>query len=210
MYVIYGLKSIGNRKALAFLHLFYYDLLFIRLNFPENYRTMNILIYPDPALRKKAKPLTSIDKEVHEKVEEMMELMRQANGVGLAATQVGWNVRLFIIDADNNKHHDKVFINPKIIEESGETNKEEGCLSFPGVMSKIIRAHRIKAHAYNLDGQKIEIEAEGLVARAWQHEMDHLDGCLFIDKMSPANRLSVTQQLKEFERTYSKDTGVSV
>ncbi|MEK7804334.1 MAG: peptide deformylase, partial [Planctomycetota bacterium] len=113
---------------------------------------MNILIYPDPALRKKAKPLTSIDKEVHEKVEEMMELMRQANGVGLAATQVGWNVRLFIIDADNNKHHDKVFINPKIIEESGETNKEEGCLSFPCVMSKIIRAHRIKAHAYNLDG----------------------------------------------------------
>jgi len=171
---------------------------------------MNILIYPDPRLRKKAQPLTSIDNKVHQKVEEMMELMHQSQGIGLAATQVGWNVRLFIIDADNNNHNDKVFINPKIIEESGETNKEEGCLSFPGIMSKIIRAQRIKAHAYNLDGQKIEIEAEGLVARAWQHEMDHLDGCLFIDRMSPVNRLAITNQLKEFERTYSKDNRVSV
>lgn len=180
------------------------------MDFPENYRTMNILIYPDPALRKKAKPLTSIDKEVRQRAEEMMELMRQSQGIGLAATQVGWHVRLFIIDADSNKHHDKVFINPKIIEESGETNKEEGCLSFPGVLGKIIRAQRIKAHAYNLDGQKIEIEAEGLVARAWQHEIDHLDGCLFIDRMSPANRLAVSHQLKEFERTYGNDNRISV
>lgn len=81
-------------------------------------------------------------------------------------------------------------------------NKEEGCLSFPGITSKIIRAQRIKAHAYNLKGQELEIEAEGLAARAWQHELDHLNGELFIDKMSPSNRLAISHQLKEFEQVY--------
>jgi peptide deformylase len=163
---------------------------------------MNILIYPDPLLRQKAKPLTEINKEVHQKVEEMIELMYEANGIGLAAPQVGWSVRLFIIDADGDKNEEKVFINPTIIEETGELNKEEGCLSFPGIMGKVIRAQRIRAHAYNLKGQKLEIEAEGLVARAWQHELDHLNGSLFIDRMNPANRVSISHQLKEFERSY--------
>ena len=163
---------------------------------------MNIVNYPDPVLRQKAKPLTEINKEVYLKVEEMMELMYQAQGIGLAAPQVGWSVRLFIIDADGDSHGETVFINPVITEEVGELNKEEGCLSFPGIMSKIVRAQRIKGQAYNLKGQKIEIEAEGLAARAWQHEIDHLNGCLFIDKMSPANRLAISHQLKEFERSY--------
>ena len=170
---------------------------------------MNIVNYPDPVLRQKAKPLTEINKEVYLKVEEMMELMYQAQGIGLAAPQVGWSVRLFIIDADGDSHEEKVFINPAITEEAGELNKEEGCLSFPGVMGKVVRAQRIKAQAYNLKGQKIEIEAEGLAARAWQHEIDHLNGCLFIDKMSPANRLAISPQLKEFERSY-KGTQIPV
>ncbi len=170
---------------------------------------MNILLYPDPVLRQKAKPLAEINKEVCKKVEEMMDLMYEARGIGLAAPQVGWSVRLFIIDAGGNSQEEKVFINPTIIEETGELNKEEGCLSFPGIMSKIIRARRIKARAYNLKGQKFEIEAEGLVARAWQHELDHLNGELFIDRMSPSSRLAVSQRLKEFERTY-KGTQVPV
>ncbi|MBM2833544.1 MAG: pdf [Candidatus Brocadiaceae bacterium] len=170
---------------------------------------MNIVNYPDPVLRQKAKSLTEINKEVYLKVEEMMELMYQAQGIGLAAPQVGWSVRLFIIDADGDSHEEKVFINPVITEEAGELNKEEGCLSFPGIMSKVVRAQRIKAQAYNLKGQKIEIEAEGLAARAWQHELDHLNGCLFIDKMSPANRLAISHQLKEFERSY-KGTQIPV
>ena len=170
---------------------------------------MNIVNYPDPVLRQRAKPLTEINKEVYLKVEEMMELMYQAQGIGLAAPQVGWSVRLFIIDADGDSHEEKVFINPVITEEAGELNKEEGCLSFPGIMSKVVRAQRIKAQAYNLKGQKIEIEAEGLAARAWQHELDHLNGCLFIDKMSPANRLAISHQLKEFERSY-KGTRIPV
>ena len=164
---------------------------------------MNILLYPDPVLRQKARPLTEINKEVFQKVEKMMELMCEANGIGLAAPQVGWSVRLFIVDAGGgDKDMERVFINPVIIEETGESNKEEGCLSFPGIMSKVIRAQRIRAHAYNLKGEKIEIEAECLAARAWQHELDHLDGCLFIDKMNLANRLSILSQLKEFERSY--------
>lgn len=170
---------------------------------------MNIANYPDPVLRQKAKPLTEINKEVYLKVEEMMALMYQAQGIGLAAPQVGWSVRLFIIDADGDRNMEKVFINPVITEEAGELNKEEGCLSFPGIMGKVVRAQRIKAQAYTLKGQKIEIEAEGLAARAWQHELDHLNGCLFIDKMSPANRLAISHQLKEFERSY-KGTRIPV
>ena len=170
---------------------------------------MNIVIYPDPVLRQRAKPLTEINKEVYRQVEEMQELMYQAQGIGLAAPQVGWSVRLLIIDGDGDRNMEKVFINPVIIEETGELNKEEGCLSFPGVMGKVVRAQRIKAQAYNLKGQKIEIAAEGLAARAWQHEIDHLNGCLFIDKMSPANRLAISPQLKEFERSY-KGTQIPV
>lgn len=170
---------------------------------------MNIITYPNPILRQKTKPLTQINKEVYNKVEEMMALMHQANGIGLAAPQVGWPVRLFIIDVDG-RPGDKVFINPVTIEETGELNKEEGCLSFPGIMSKVIRAHKIKGYAYNLKGQKIEIEAEGLIARAWQHELDHLNSCLFIDKISPANRLSISHKLKEFERSYHKSAKISV
>ncbi|GJQ24007.1 MAG: peptide deformylase [Planctomycetia bacterium] len=170
---------------------------------------MNILLYPEPVLRQKAKPLKEINTEVCKKAEEMIELMHHAQGVGLAAPQVGWSVRLFIIDVDGTSHGEKIFINPIIIEAFGELNKEEGCLSFPGITSKIIRAHRIKAQAYNLKGQKIEINAEGLAARAWQHEMDHLNGELFIDKMGPSNRLAISHRLKEFERLY-KATKVPV
>lgn len=165
---------------------------------------MNIVSYPDPVLRKRAKPLTTINDEVRQKVEDMFGLMHQSDGIGLAAPQVGWSVRLFIIDVNGDSYEEKVFINPIIVEETGEAIKEEGCLSFPGIMGKIIRAQKIKAHAYNLQGQKIEIEAEGLASRAWQHELDHLDGCLFIDKMSPTNRLAISRQLKELERAYKK------
>jgi peptide deformylase len=170
---------------------------------------MNIITYPDPILRQKAKSLTQINQEVYQKIEEMMALMHQANGIGLAAPQVGWSVRLFIIDVDG-RPGDKVFINPVTIEETGELSKEEGCLSFPGVMGKVMRAQRIKGYAYNLKGQKIEIEAEGLIARAWQHELDHLNGYLFIDKISPANRLSISHKLKEFEKSYHKSAKISV
>lgn len=166
---------------------------------------MNIITYPAPVLRQKAKPLTEINADVYKKAEKMVELMRHAHGIGLAAPQVGWSVRLFVIDVVGNSVDDKVFINPSIMEEAGESSKEEGCLSFPGIMGKVIRTRKIKACAYNLNGHKIEVILEDLLAHAWQHELDHLNGCLFIDRMSPVGRLAASQQLKELERSYKKD-----
>ncbi|MDR4507247.1 MAG: peptide deformylase [Candidatus Brocadiaceae bacterium] len=165
---------------------------------------MKLAVYPDPILRQKAKPLTEITSEVCRKAEEMMELMHEAQGIGLAAPQAGWSVRLFIIDIRGNMQKEKVFINPVIITEEGESNKEEGCLSFPGIMGKIVRSQQIRVRAYTLEGKELEFDTEGLFARAWQHELDHLNGCLFIDKMNPAGRLSLSRQLKELERTYGK------
>ncbi|MCR4291310.1 MAG: peptide deformylase [Candidatus Kuenenia sp.] len=171
---------------------------------------MNIVTYPATVLRQKAKPLSEINADVYKKAEKMVELMHHAHGIGLAAPQVGWSVRLFVIDVVGNdvvgnNVDDKVFINPSIMEEAGETSKEEGCLSFPGILGKVIRTRKIKVCAYNLNGQKIEVVLEDLLARAWQHELDHLNGCLFIDRMSPASRLAASQQLKELERSYKKD-----
>lgn len=173
--------------------------------FSEKNNQVNIVTYPAPVLRQKAKPLSEINADVYKKAEKMVELMHHAHGIGLAAPQVGWSVRLFVIDVVGNNVDDKVFINPSIMEEAGETSKEEGCLSFPGIMGKVIRTRKIKACAYNLNGQKIEVVLEDLLARAWQHELDHLNGCLFIDRMNPANRLAASQQLKELERSYKKD-----
>ena len=163
---------------------------------------MNIFNYPDPMLRQRAKPLTEINKEVYLQVEEMLELMYQAQGIGLAAPQVGWPVRLFIIDVNDDRNMEKVFINPVIIEETGELNKEEGVFEFPRCYGQGHPCSTDQGSGLHSQRSKIEIEAEDLAARAWQHEIDHLNGCLFIDKMSPANRLAISHQLKEFERSY--------
>jgi len=165
---------------------------------------MNIVTYPDHVLRQKAKPLKEINREVSSKIEEMLNLMYQAQGIGLAAPQVGWSVRLFVMDVGEGINGEKAFINPSIIEEEGETNEEEGCISFPGITGKVIRAQRIKVCAYNLKGEKLEVSLDGLQSRAWQHELDHLNGCLFIDKMNPAGRFAISQQLKDLERSYKK------
>lgn len=168
---------------------------------------MEIVIYPAPVLRLKAEPIKEIDDTVYQYVEGMLELMYEAKGVGLAAPQVGWSKRLIVKDTAKEKTEDKVFINPIIIEEKGEIIEEEGCLSFPGVLGKVMRAERVVVVAYNLKGEKLEIEAEGLDARVWQHEIDHIDGQLFIDIMSPASRLAVSQRLKELEIAYRKREG---
>ncbi|MBI2560377.1 MAG: peptide deformylase [Planctomycetes bacterium] len=165
---------------------------------------MEIVIYPAPVLRLKAKPVEEIDDTVSQRAEEMLELMYEAKGVGLAAPQIGWSKRLIVKDVAGEKIDDKVFINPVIIEEKGEVIEEEGCLSFPGVLGKVMRAEQVVVIAYNLKGERLEFEAVGLDARVWQHEIDHIDGRLFIDKMSPASRLAVSGRLKELEREYQK------
>lgn len=171
---------------------------------------MEIVIYPVPILRLKAKPVKEIDDTVCQRAEEMLELMHEAKGVGLAAPQIGWSKRLIVKDVPGEKVCNGAFINPIIIEEKGEVIGEEGCLSIPGVLGKVVRAEQVVVVAYNLKGEKLEIEAEGLDARVWQHEIDHINGRLFIDRMTPASRLGVSQRLKELEREYQKRKGCSL
>ncbi len=159
---------------------------------------MEVAIYPSPVLKTKAKPIEEINNEICQIAKEMLETMYNACGIGLAAPQVGLSIRLVALDVTGEKTGERVFINPYISE-------EEGCLSFPDVMGKIIRSKRVKVIAYNLKGEKLEIEAEGLLGRAWQHEIDHLNGCLFIEKMTPASTIANQPKLKELELTYQNN-----
>ncbi|MGR3219915.1 MAG: peptide deformylase [Candidatus Anammoxibacter sp.] len=165
---------------------------------------MNVNIYPGETLRRKATPIEKIDDAICKNAEEMLEIMYDADGIGLAATQVGWLKRLIVIDVRDDEKGGKVFINPYIVNEEGTVLSEEGCLSFPGVTGKLIRSATVEVVAYNLKGERLQIEAEGLQARVFQHEIDHLNGILFIDKMTPASSMANSQKIKEFERIYRK------
>lgn len=165
---------------------------------------MRILIYPDPQLRQKARPVEGIGEDFHRRAEEMLQLMYEAQGVGLAATQVGWPVRLLVNDPTGERAGEKVFINPVIVHEEGEVLEEEGCLSLPGVFGKVARSEKIKVVTYNLEGEELEFDAEGLEARVWQHEIDHLNGILIIDKMTPASSLANSRRIKELEEIFEE------
>jgi peptide deformylase len=171
---------------------------------------MEIAVYPNPVLRTKAKPIEYIDNDIFRIAGERLDTLYDACGVGLAAPQVGLSIRLVVLDITGEKTGERVFINPHIIEERGEIMEEEGCLSFPDVRGKIIRSQYVKVTAYNLKGEQLEIETEGLLSRAWQHEIDHLNGCLFIDKMTPASTIANKPKLKELELSYQNNkAGVS-
>ena len=167
---------------------------------------MKIVTYPDPVLMRKAAPIEEIDNEICEIAQKMLDTMYDACGIGLAAPQVGLSKRLVVLDATGQKTGERVFINPQIIEERGETVEEEGCLSFPDVMGNVKRSQYVTVTAYNLEGKKLEIEAEGLLSRVWQHEIDHINGRLFIEMMTPASRIANQQKIKEFELTYQNSS----
>ncbi len=166
---------------------------------------MEIVTYPNPILRSKAKPIEEIDNEICQTAEEMLDIVYDACGIGLAAPQIGLSKRLVVLDVTSEKTGERVFINPYIIEERGEIIEEEGCLSLPDVMGKVIRSQYVTVIAYNLKGKKLKIEAEGLLSRVWQHEIDHINGCLFIDKMTPASTIAIKQKLKELELSYQNN-----
>src|SRR5262245_11434886 len=169
---------------------------------------MKIVNYPHPSLRFPAKPVTSLDKTVRMQAGKMLELMYDANGLGLAAPQVALPIRLLVINfaADaGQKDQEVVALNPVIVEQKGGTEEDrEGCLSFPGLYQKVRRFKTVRVQFFNLDGVKLEMTAQGLAARVWQHEVDHLDGKLFIDKMGPLGKLASRTALKEFERTFRR------
>jgi peptide deformylase len=150
-----------------------------------------ILQYPDKRLRIPGENVEEFGAELHTLIEDMAETMYAAPGVGLAAPQIGVSMRLFIVDVavDEDEPSDlKVFINPEILETEGETLFGEGCLSFPGVREDVTRAERVKVRALDRDGKPFELEADGLLAIAIQHENDHLEGKLMIDRLSVLRR----------------------
>ena len=165
--------------------------------------TLEILKYPDPRLRVVAKPLEHVTDDTRKLIEAMAETMYAASGCGLAATQVGVDARIFIIDiAGEDEPSDlKVFINPEIFQTDGVQTWEEGCLSFPGATEEIRRAEHVKVRALDQFGKSFELEATGLLAIAVQHENDHLDGVLMIDKLNALRRRlvsrKVTRQIQE-------------
>jgi peptide deformylase len=168
---------------------------------------LKIVQFPHPSLRYVAKPLSAIDQKVVYHATAMLELMYENKGLGLAATQVGLPYQLLVMNyAGDREQRDQegVFLNPVILERKGSVEGEEGCLSFPTLFQKVRRAKSIKAQAYNLKGQLLELDLTDMAARIWQHEVDHLHGVLFIDKMGTIGRLSSRSKLKEFEREYKK------
>jgi peptide deformylase len=159
--------------------------------------TLEILKYPDPRLRQVAKPLAQVTDQTRKLVEDMAETMYAASGCGLAATQVGVDLRIFVIDiAGEDEVSDlRVFINPEIFESIGVQSWEEGCLSFPGATEEIRRADRVKVRALDQTGAAFELEATGLMAIAIQHENDHLNGVLMIDKLNALRRRLVSRKV---------------
>ena len=171
-------------------------------NISLNLYKMEVLVYPNPILKRKAKPVEEIDEEICQLAGAMLDTMYDACGIGLAATQIGLSKRLVVQDVAGKKTGERVFVNPYIVDERGEAIEEEGCLSFPGLSGKVMRSQSVTVIAFNLKGEKLKIEAEGLLSRAWQHEIDHLNGTLFIDKMTPASMIANKQKIKEFELVY--------
>jgi peptide deformylase len=168
---------------------------------------MKIVQYPHPALRYVCRPLTAIDAKVRSAAAEMLELMYEAKGLGLAAPQVALPYRLIVLNLTGDRERrdqEGAYVNPVILERKASVEDEEGCLSFPGLYAKVRRAKSVKVQAYNLNGELVDVSASDLPARAWQHEIDHLDGVLFIDKMGTIAKLASRSSLKEFEREYRR------
>lgn len=161
----------------------------------------DIRLYGDPVLRRKAHPIETIDGGVRALAEDMVETMYEADGVGLAAPQIGLSVRMLVADADHAEDRStaRVFINPEIVERDGEWKFEEGCLSIPGIRAEIVRPERIVVRYLDLDGVEHTEEMHELWARVLQHEVDHLDGKLFIDYLSPIKKSLLRKTLKELE-----------
>ncbi len=158
---------------------------------------LNILKFPDPRLRTRAKPVTEFDDELRRLVADMFETMYEAPGIGLAATQVDVHKRLLVMDISEDKNTPMVLINPEILEAEGEEEMDEGCLSVPGYYETVRRAERVRVRALNEHGESFEIEADGLQAVCIQHEMDHLEGKLFIDYLSSLKRDRIRKKLEK-------------
>ena len=161
---------------------------------------LNILHFPDPRLRTKAKAVTEFDPALKTLVNDMFETMYEAPGIGLAATQVNVHQRLLVMDVSEDKSDPKVLINPELIETEGEEEMDEGCLSVPGFYETVRRAEKIRVRAQDVDGATFEFDSEGLEAVCIQHEMDHLEGKLFVDYLSGLKRDRIRKKLEKAKK----------
>lgn len=169
---------------------------------------LKILEYPDPRLRKKAVPVASVDDALRRLIEDMFETMYDAPGIGLAATQVDVHRRLLVADVSAEKDHPYVLINPEIVAQDGLEVSEEGCLSVPGYFEEVERAERVRVRYLDRDGEAIEADFEGLFAVCVQHEIDHLDGRLFVDYLSEAKRQRIRKRLEKDRRVRIQESAV--
>lgn len=159
-----------------------------------------ILHYPDPRLHKVAQPVKRVDDKIHKLIKDMADTMYAAPGIGLAATQVDVHLRVIVIDITETHDQLQVFINPEIISSEGEAEYEEGCLSVPGIFEKVTRAAKITVSALDEHGNQRELETDGLLAVCIQHEMDHLIGRVFVEKLSRLKQQRITAKLVKQQR----------
>jgi peptide deformylase len=165
---------------------------------------LRVRAYPDPILGRRSKPVESIDRELRKLIDEMFETMYDEKGVGLAAPQIGEGIRLCVTNCTGQSDGELALINPVIVETSGDdVTDEEGCLSVPGIRTKVTRSECVKVRAYDVTGKELEIDADGLEARCLQHEIDHLNGELFIQRLPEAALMAFRRQIKKLEDEYN-------
>jgi peptide deformylase len=161
---------------------------------------LKILEYPDPRLRKTAALVAAVTPEIRKLVRDMAETMYAAPGIGLAATQVDVHKRIIVMDVSDTRDELRVFINPELLSAEGDAECEEGCLSVPGYYDKVVRAAKIRVRALDESGEPYELDAEGMLAVCIQHEMDHLVGKVFVDRLSPLKRARLNARLRKKQR----------
>lgn len=169
---------------------------------------MELVYYPDPRLRETSKKVVQIDDALRAAVPEMFQIMYRARGIGLAGPQAGLGRRIIVANLSGDKEEkaaEQVFINPEILEKQGEKREEEGCLSLPGMAPLITRAEQVRVRYKDLDGKLIERDVEGLEAKLFQHEIDHLDGILLVDKMTAADKRQWAPLLRELEEEFEAE-----
>lgn len=168
------------------------------------FEQLKIIHWPDPRLRKISTPVTAFDERLRLLAGRMLELMKQAKGVGLAAPQVGINERLFVMNHTGKPEDDRVVVNPVLSGADGEEEGEEGCLSLPEINIPVLRSRTLHLRAQDLTGAFFEQTETGYIPRIWQHENDHLDGILLLDKMSPMQKMTSRKHIREMEEAYQK------
>src|ERR687896_249494 len=171
---------------------------------PDDAKDLKIIRWPDPRLKKKSEPVTAFDEDLRKLAARMFDLMRECKGVGLAAPQVGVNIRLFVANPTGKPEDDKVYVNPVLSDAEGDEEGEEGCLSLPDINVKVTRpTARVRMQARDLNGEPFEQVGSGFITRIWQHENDHLNGILILDRMGAVAKLTHRKRLRELEEEYA-------